>query len=446
MNPTNLQRTVMRQLPVWLGIALFAAIVWTSEHLVEFQSRSVNVTRSLEVRNELYAVREKIDRSLGAIIHRSTGVIAYIQSKSGVLEPQDVAALLEALYSSSLHVRNFGLAEGTVIRYMYPVEGNRQALGMDYRTVPDQWPSVLAAMNSDVGMLTGPLELVQGGTALIYRVPVRVDAEYWGMLSTVIDLEAYLQDTVGIISLDGRLAIRARQADEQVSLVYGDSVVFTQASVQRVDVGVPGAKWEMAFAPSERDDEQHLTLWRIAGLVLGMLSGLGLATILVQRRALQQLALIDGLTGIANRRQFDLMLEKFCQKYQRRNSGCFALLYIDLDRFKALNDQHGHKAGDYFLVELAKRAAHAVRGSDVLARWGGDEFAIILDNPTQASIEHVVDRVRTLCEQPVRWRGLELQVGASIGVVQYPQDGTNADALVGVADKKMYENKEVRQT
>jgi diguanylate cyclase (GGDEF)-like protein len=173
--------------------------------------------------------------------------------------------------------------------------------------------------------------------------------------------------------------------------------------------------------------------------------GTALIIILIQRNTMRSLALIDELTGIANRRQFDLMLERFCSKYHRRDTGRFALLYVDLDRFKQINDQHGHKAGDFFLVEATKRISQAIRGGDLLARWGGDEFAVIVDNPTETSIERVVDRVRLLAEQPVNWRGEQLQVGASIGLVQYPEDGMTPEDLINVADQKMYRDKESRR-
>lgn len=78
----------------------------------------------------------------------------------------------------------------------------------------------------------------------------------------------------------------------------------------------------------------------------------------------------------------------------------------------------------------------------MLARWGGDEFAVIVDNPTETSIERVVDRVRLLAEQPVNWRGEQLQVGASIGLVQYPEDGMTPEDLINDADQKMYSDKE----
>lgn len=434
-----------RQLPVLLGLVLFGCIGLLTERMIDTQRLAAQMAVNIDLRNDLYTVREKIDQSLSALIYRTLGLNAYVQAKGGEVESDEILAMLAALFDNSDHVRSFGLAVGTKITYVYPVQGNEAALGVDYRDVPAQWPDVLAAMNSADGVLSGPVDLIQGGEGLIFRKPLQVNGASWGLLSTVIDVESYLKEIASSrMFAGGNLSIRTVSGSSG-GLLYGDGSAFADKNVQRVDVKVPGGYWELAIASQQQRSDPITGTWRILGWLLGALLGAGVATILFQRRALQRLALVDELTGVANRRQFDLLLERSCQKYNRRNSGCFAVLYLDLDNFKDINDEYGHQAGDFFLVELAKRARHAIRGGDLLARWGGDEFAIILDNPSQTNVAHVVDRVRALCEQPVQWKGSNIKVGASIGVVHYPDDGTTPDALVSVADQKMYANKRYRQ-
>jgi diguanylate cyclase (GGDEF)-like protein len=202
----------------------------------------------------------------------------------------------------------------------------------------------------------------------------------------------------------------------------------------------------LALLPKQDTQDAFTMAWCFLGWAFALFMGSALAVILIQRAAMQGLVLVDELIGFANCRQFDLMLERRCQKYHCRDNGGFALLYLDLDRFKAINDSFGHKAGDHFLVEVSRRISQAIRGGDLPARWGADEFAMIVDNSTEMNITHVMNRVRELTEQPAIWRDQQLKVGASIGIVQYSEDGQTPEALLGAADQSMYHNKRERHT
>lgn len=154
------------------------------------------------------------------------------------------------------------------------------------------------------------------------------------------------------------------------------------------------------------------------------------------------LATHDALTGLPNRMMFNELITHAIQA-SRRYGRSFALLFIDLDGFKRINDSLGHEAGDALLKELALRFRHSVRGSDVVARLGGDEFVVIaseLENPAQAGT--VAQKLLEAACAPVVLRGLSCHVSASIGLALYPQDGTDEQALLTRADGAMYLAKE----
>jgi len=154
--------------------------------------------------------------------------------------------------------------------------------------------------------------------------------------------------------------------------------------------------------------------------------------------ALSTLAYHDPLTGLPNRRLFQDRLERAILSAERLRAG-FALLYIDIDRFKAINDSRGHHAGDQILCEIAARVAGALRKSDTLARIGGDEFAVVLEginSRTGASI--VADKVVASCGAPCRVDGAPVVLSVSVGISLYPHDGTDAVALLNEADRAMY--------
>ena len=152
----------------------------------------------------------------------------------------------------------------------------------------------------------------------------------------------------------------------------------------------------------------------------------------------------DALTGLANRAMFhDLLLQAIARA--ERNGAQFALLYMDLNGFKPINDTHGHGAGDAVLREVARRLAGVLRGADTVARIGGDEFAILLmeqDNARDAS-ERVARKCRDAVSAPMEvapmeMNGIPMTVGLSVGIALYPEDGQTADDLLTHADQAMY--------
>ncbi|MGI9417016.1 MAG: putative bifunctional diguanylate cyclase/phosphodiesterase [Geminicoccaceae bacterium] len=159
-------------------------------------------------------------------------------------------------------------------------------------------------------------------------------------------------------------------------------------------------------------------------------------------RHLAQLAQIDQLTGLANRYRFRDFLDRSIALASRQQSSV-ALMLIDLNRFKAVNDTYGHAAGDLLLKETAERLRRCVRPSDLVARLGGDEFTIVMpDVADKASLDATARRLLTEIRQPIFIGSCEVDVGASIGIAHYPHDANCADSIIVSADTAMYAGKE----
>lgn len=157
---------------------------------------------------------------------------------------------------------------------------------------------------------------------------------------------------------------------------------------------------------------------------------------------IERLAYFDPLTDLPNRRMLQDRLEQGLKRSRRQENG-MALLYIDLDRFKQVNDSLGHPAGDRLLKELSRRLLAALRDDDVVCRLGGDEFAVILhDIHHEEDVVPVVNKLLRTIEQPVVLEEGELFVSASIGVSLYPKDGEDAKTLEKHADMALYHAKE----
>jgi diguanylate cyclase (GGDEF)-like protein/PAS domain S-box-containing protein len=150
----------------------------------------------------------------------------------------------------------------------------------------------------------------------------------------------------------------------------------------------------------------------------------------------------DALTGLANRVFFRDRIEQAIRAAER-DGHSVAVLMMDLDRFKEVNDSLGHHAGDTLLKELGARLQGVLRASDSVARLGGDEFGLLLPEPTGADdIVRVIERIRDALERPIVVQGLPLAVEASIGVSLYPKHGRDVDTLLQRADVAMYIAKE----
>jgi len=210
-------------------------------------------------------------------------------------------------------------------------------------------------------------------------------------------------------------------------LLHGETVV----GVLKIVSAEPGF-----FTP------QHVCL-------LGMMSELIAAAMFFSAKyEIQELyhkATHDMLTGLANRALFYDRLRQGLALAGRRSS-FLCVLNLDMDGLKAINDVHGHRAGDAAIKELAGRTSRAARESDTVARLGGDEFGVILtDVRDRESAEETAERIATEIRQPFRFEDVPLALDASIGLAMFPEDASGVEDLIEKADKAMYNVKRGRK-
>ena len=160
--------------------------------------------------------------------------------------------------------------------------------------------------------------------------------------------------------------------------------------------------------------------------------------LLLSESRMRYLAHHDALSSLPNRMAFQQSLAQSVALADRQN-GTLALLFIDLDGFKKVNDSFGHDVGDQLLVQAAARLRSCVRASDMVGRLGGDEFVLLLtDGPTAEQAAHIADKVIAAISQPYDIPQAQPVLGASIGIALYPTDAKAADELLIRADTAMY--------
>ncbi|MDR3419070.1 MAG: diguanylate cyclase [Nevskia sp.] len=453
------------------ALAVFGAGLLLTQYLVSAYAQTVREQLREQTVLHAAAMRARLESALDSTAFLAQGLVAYIRSVD-TIRPASVEEALRAVVQADHRLRNVGLAPDNVLTYIYPLQGNEAAVHLDFRTTPKQWPSVQRAMELRHSVLAGPVDLVQGGRGIVCRTPVYLDdGRYWGIISVVIDLDRLLSDVQLQASVDGLnyylQGDNAGAPGADVAIVGSPEATADDPVRMRLDV--PGGHWTLAAVPAGGwgVSGSHLAALRLAGTVLSLLLAWLLWLLLLSRavarlnsarltalneqlnaanRQLGEISRKDELTGIANRRHFDEVYAhdwSQCRRFQMPVS----VLMIDIDRFKQINDSHGHAAGDDCLVEAARRLGGVVRrASELLARYGGEEFVVLSPGLHHDEAMALGERLRAAVDAPCTLERdgelVQIAITASIGVATITPTGTMAQQdLLNAADDALYRAK-----
>lgn len=440
------------RLPISLAIArviggvLFLSIFCALEWGLHMQRREHDTQARLQALMYASQLRAGVDSELNSLLNITASLAGYLEVTGGAAGDETIRALLANLYSKSRHVRNFGLAIGYRLTYVYPLRGNESAIGLYYPDVPDQWPAIQRAIESGSGMLAGPVPLVQGGSGLIYRVPVNINGRYWGLLSTVID-NAELFQSVRLSDESQPIDWAVRGSDglgKRGAVFWGKPELFNDDATVVLTGTVPGGQWVYAVRPHlDSVFSPNRLLQHALAFFAALLVGTFGYRFQLHRLELSRISTLDSLTMLPNRRAFQERLEQTLTQRRKRDPAEFALLFLDLDRFKRINDTFGHKAGDQVLLVTAGRLRDMLRAEDTIGRWGGDELVVLVRIASEEYLVQLIQRIRETIRLPILVDKVLLDVGVAIGVARFPQDGATVDELLQVADKRMYQDKQL---
>jgi diguanylate cyclase (GGDEF)-like protein len=363
----------------------------------------------------------------------------------------------------------------TSILYLEPFYGrNLRAFGFDMYSEPARRAAMEYARDTGRTALSGKVTLaqetgidVQAGF-LMYLPVYRPDAPRETLAERRANLAGWVYAPFRMRDLIA--SIQNEQSGDLGVEIYDGPVVrpdalmldlhpdfagnHTDAGLSRVDrLQTGGHEWTIVShaLPPLRErmqfgrSETIIAFGLGASLLLALLSWLFVDDrIYAMRSARQamQLALYDPLTGLPNRQLMDDLAAKAIVR-ARRDDGKMAMMFIDLDHFKPVNDTHGHAVGDLLLKEVAQRLRQCVRRSDTVARIGGDEFVVLLPTIREPdSVMAIADKILDALDQPFEIAGYSLSISSSIGIAIYPENGVDVTALLKQADTAMYAAKE----
>lgn len=394
-----------------------------------------------------------LESRLGHILTSTRIMALEINRNNGTINNFDEFA--SEIISSLGGISNLQLAPDGIVTEIYPLVGNEKALGHNILRDDKRRDEALLAIKERHLTLAGPFELVQGGIAVIGRYPVFLDAEvgsrFWGFCSVVIYLEellkqAYLEDL-----LEQGYGYQLSRTDpvSKAPYIFLKSGFELEGISETVSINVPNSSWLLTVYEPHHGVELIDVLGGVLSVFFaGLLAFLAnyymrkpevLKLIVDEKTAeLEQLAFYDPLTGLANRR---LLIEhlKYAVNKSIRNNIQSALLYLDLDDFKRINDSLGHEIGDGLLEEVSTRIVNNIRKGDIAARLGGDEFAVLFVNFSSThNISQLVNKLIQVIEAPMLLQKKSLSISTSIGITLIPTDSDDVPTLLKNADIAMY--------
>ncbi len=277
MSPPSANRS-----PLVLPAFFFLLVIGIVEGVIFAYKAKLHSDQRLQALAFAADLRARAERELNGVLYLTRGLAGYFSVRHDSLEREEVLDILKVAYETTPAVRNFGVAVGYELTYVYPPERNEAAIGLDYRDLEQQWPDVERAVQERRPVLSENVSLLQGGTAFVYRDPIYVESDYWGLLSTVIDAEPLLNSMFAQLERDGRhsFAVRSRRGKRPL-LLWGKADLFEEPAAVTLS---SERGWD--YAVELRQGDAHwlpIFVLRMFGWILALVAGLGAYTTLLHR-------------------------------------------------------------------------------------------------------------------------------------------------------------------
>lgn len=392
--------------------------------------------------------RARIERELYKRLALESGLARLIELHPDISQ-EEYERYSRLLVNGDPAIRNISVIEDTTIVMVYPYEQNKTALGRDLSEIPDQREAILQAKETGKTVITGPVNLVQGGTGIVTRMPIRLYAPdgsqtYWGQVGLVIDLtnllklaETFSDSSIRVMLVDS--------INPAIGVFAGDPGVAAENPVS-LSVSVPDSAWEIAGVPVSgwKAYRKEYLITVLCSALISLVIALLVALVVATRIRMRDLAFFDSLTTLPNRK---LYWDRFgvSVAFAARRQLRIAVFVLDLDGFKDVNDRYGHNAGDRLLRQVAERLSSSVRADDTLARVGGDEFALhAVMAEGENTISRVAERIESVFAEPFSEPENGMRIGVSYGYAVWPIEGKDGESVYEKADHRMYLMKKAR--
>ena len=433
---------VLRTLPWLVGLLVFALALGVSNWLVKLDAE----VHKKDLENVVQSRVDRMSTHFQRALDRNLIILDAIESLlllNNNVQQREFEVLATRFLSTRTSIRQVQLSPNAIISQIYPPI-DETVIGGNLRELPEQREVVLRTIEEKKMYLFGPVRLPQGGSGFIAHKPLfdreGLETKFWGFITVIIDADAFF-DEISLLPQDNlaryRIVAKNIQSDQRQA-IFGNHTVESTPELT-APIAIPGGSWQLE-ARVKPDINAHgvphalLDLWgMLASLTFGALS----AYTCVLMRKLYQRSVTDSLTGLYNRQHFKFRAEQEASRAERYNQP-LTMLMIDIDQFKQINDKFGHQTGDTVLQQASQYIRDNLRESDLLGRYGGEEFIVLLPQSDLEQATQCADRIRDSLDKSIFIYGSLVSISVSVGLAQQSPDAFVYDELVSQADQALY--------
>ena len=418
--------------------AVFAGFVVSRLQVADLRNQQAHAKNLVaQVANNLRAIMDEYfdnTQFWRTVINRNNGKVVSFD------------ILAEAIHSGDPCIDSIQLSPEGIVTYSYPPSKENE--GTDLFKDPIHHDDAKYALLTKLVTITGPFPQRRGGSGLAIRTPIYITNSngtdtFWGF-STIILRAAEIFKAANLSELEDDnydYQLKAINPHKGKLEMVDCSTYNTLNNPVSYNFDIHNTAWAFYVTPKNGWRNSSILLFEILVAVifatLLSFSANSLWKLIKRESTFKKLSYIDSLTKLYNTRKFYEMLTDLYRKVQP-----FAIVYIDLNKFKPVNDTYGHKSGDELLCIVAKKLKNCIRQGDEVFRIGGDEFTIILPNEmTIGGLANLVQRIKASVGRPTVLGNTTVNITASIGYARYPQDGSSFENIIQISEEMMYADK-----
>lgn len=435
-----------KKLAILISVAITFFLLMVFLLIIGMLMNSIKQQEMLKATDKFINFKSRVERLIFTNETLVQGFEAYLLMNPDLDQAEAEIYMDKLLSKNENQIRNIGVIQDTTIIWNYPKEGNAAAVGVDLSMVEGQKDLVLKVKNELEPVLQGPVDLVQGGTGFIIRLPIiRPETGYWGQISIVLNGDKIIEE-INAYAADAGLKVAIFNDQNKRVPFYGAMSIVGEAPLG-FDIDPDFINWQVLVSPKDGWQNNQLIFEGAILFAFLIAAGAGQLTyrVLKTNDQLRIMSSHDSLTGLFNRHYLN-EYQAMVLAAAKRNNRHVGFISMDLNHFKKINDTYGHNVGDLVLVETARVLKGCTRTNEAVFRLGGDEFLIIMPDIEDGTVlQQTRERLIKSFKDDFHLVEYPCKIAVSIGTSVFPEDGNNIDALLQIADEEMYADKKQQQ-